>query len=293
MQVLALSMRNSFVGVSRRRILSKCSPAKTRQPIKLHLRSIITAKVHLAWSSAGVATLHKHYNDGPVNLLASYAIWDQFLTSKPGINISNLQVDSGAFSVFRSGKVIDIDKFIVVAKQNPQAEIFSLDEIGNWQKSQANTLKIWAAGVPAMPIYHAGEPRNYLDWCVENTPCGKIAIACTSKDRAGVVREQFKYIWDKYGGIKIHGLAMASPKMLAVGPFDSVDASSWATAPGRFGQFCGFTGKQLHLKSKMRKGVDSDLWCEVREHQKREKFSEFVFRHELERIRYPGYTIRK
>lgn len=251
------------------------------------------ARVYLAWSSAGVPTLHKHYNDGPVNLLASYAIWDQFLTSKPGINIGNLQIDSGAFSVFRSGKVIDINKFITVAKQNPTAEIFSLDEIGDWKKSQGNTLKIWSAGIRAMPIYHAGEPISYLCWCVENTPCGKIAIACTSKDRAGWVRETFKYVWEKYGGIKIHGLAMASAKMLAVAPFDSVDASSWATAPGRFGQFCQFTGHQIHLKSKMRKGVDSDLWGECVEHQKREKYSEFCWRYELQRLRYPGYEIRK
>lgn len=251
------------------------------------------AKVYLAWSSAGVATLHKHKQGRAINLLASYAIWDQFLQSKPGINIANLQIDSGAFSVFRSGKVIDINKFIQVGKQNKSAEIFSLDEIGNWKKSQENTLKIWMAGVPAMPIYHAGEPQAYLDWCVKNTPCNKIALACTSKERVKWVQEQFAYIWKKYDGIKIHGLAMASAKLLACAPFDSVDASSWATAPGRFGQFCGFTGKQLHLKSKMRKGVDSDLWCEVVEHQKREDFSEHVWRKELARIRDPNYKIRK
>ena len=250
------------------------------------------ALVHLAWSSAGVATLHKHAKDGPVNLLASYAIWDQFLTSKPGINIGNLQIDSGAFSVFRSGKVIDINKFIQVGKQNPTAEIFSLDEIGNWRKSQGNTLKIWASGVPAMPIYHAGEPASYLDWCVQHTPCNKIAVACTSKDKIEWLKQTFGYVWKKYGGIKIHGLAMASAKLLEAVPFDSVDASSWATAPGRFGQFCGFTGKQVHLKSKMRKGVDSDLFCEVVEHQKREKYSEFIWRVELARIRDPNYRIK-
>ena len=253
------------------------------------------ALVYLAWSSAGVETLQKHYQDGPVNLLASYAIWDQFMKTKPGINIGNLQMDSGAFSAKHSGKVIDINQFIFAAKHSQAKEIFSLDEIGNWQKSQQNTLKIWSAGVPVMPVFHIEEPIHYLDWCVKNTPCGKIAIAAKQKsgNRLTWVKQVFQYVWKKYGGIKIHGLAMASSKFVEAVPFDSVDASSWATAPGRFGQFCGFTGVQVHLKSKMRRGVDSDLWVEVVEHQKREKYSEFIWKDELARIRDPNYKVRK
>lgn len=247
------------------------------------------AKIFFAWSSAGVDTLHRHYNDGPINLLASYAIWDQFLASKTGINIGNLQIDSGAFSVFQSGKTIDINKFIQVAKQNKSAEIFSLDEIGNWQQSQANTLKIWASGVPAMPVFHVGEPISYLNWCVENTPCNKIAIACKGTGRLEWAQLVFKHVWDRYDGIKVHGLAMASEKFVKALPFDSVDASSWATAPARFSQYCQFTGKQMQLKTKMRKGVASDLWGEVREHQRRERLSEAIWAKELTRIRDPNY----
>lgn len=239
------------------------------------------AKVYLAWSSAGVATLQKHSTDRAVNLLVSYAIWDQYLKTAQDLNVQNLIMDSGAFSVFNSGKTIDITQFIRTAKASGAKEVFALDDILDYRKSQHNTARIWAAGVPAIPVYHAGEPRTYLDWCCKYTPCAKIALACKSKRQGEWLKAQFKYIWDTYGPMKIHGLAMSSTKLLNLVPFDSVDASSWATAPGRFGQYAGFTGKQMHLKSKMRSGVDSDLWVEVVEHQRREDYSEFIWRHEL------------
>jgi hypothetical protein len=67
-------------------------------------------------------------------------------------------------------------------------------------------------------------------------------------------------------------------------PFDSCDASSWATAPARFGQFAGFTGRQIHLKTRMTTGIKSDLWCEVLEHMKRAKWSENRWKRELSRL---------
>ena len=242
------------------------------------------SKVYLAWSSAGVATLIKHNRDRAINLLVSYAVWDQYSKTADQLNIQNLILDSGAFSVFNSGKTIDIDQFIRVAKESHAKEVFSLDEIGNYKKSQANTMKIWAAGIPAIPVYHAGEPLSYLDWCCKYTPCQKIALACRSKDKKGWLTQQFQHVWKNYGPMKIHGLAMAGNELLELLPFDSVDASSAFTAAARFGQFAGYTGRQVHLKSKMRKGVDLDLWVEIVEHQKREDKSEFRWRSQLAKM---------
>lgn len=242
------------------------------------------AKVYLAWSSAGVATLLKHKQDRAINLLVSYVVWDQYLKTADGMNIQNLILDSGAFSAYNSGKIIDINHFIRVAKESNAKEVFSLDDINDFTKSQANTMKVWNAGIPAIPVYHAGEPTSYLDWCCKHTPCEKIGIACRSKDKKGWLAQQFKHVWDNYGPMKIHGLAMASQVLVDLVPFDSVDASSWATAAARFGQYAGFSGKQIHLKTKMRKGVDTDLWCEVVEHQKREDRSEFRWRNMLSQM---------
>jgi hypothetical protein len=243
------------------------------------------ARVYLAWSSAGVATLHKHKEDRAINLLVSYAIWDQYLKTKDGINIKSMILDSGAFSVFNSGKTIDINHFIHIAKTSGAGEVFALDDMVSWQRSQMNTLKIWNAGIAAIPVYHMNEPIEYLDWCCKHSPCGKIALSSRIKTRPEWLAQMFGHIWKEHGPIKIHGFGMASSRALEAQPFDSVDASSWATAPGRFGQYAGFTGKQIHLKTKMRKGVDTDLWVECMEHFRREDMSEFRWRKELEIIR--------
>lgn len=214
----------------------------------------------------------------------SYAIWKEYCKTKDTINIDNLVLDSGAFSVYNSGKVLDINDFISVAKESNADEIFALDKIGDYGQSQANTIKMWNAGIKAIPVYHIGEPVSYLDWCCKYTPVQKIALGSSAKSRMIWLNQQFKYVWDKYGPTKIHGFGMASFKAVDSFPFDSVDASSWATAAGRFGQYAGFTGTQIHLKSKMRKGVFSDLWVEVLEHQRREKHSEFKWRYELNKM---------
>lgn len=242
------------------------------------------ARVYLAYTPWGLDTLQRHKTDRAVNILISFAFWEAFIEIKDTINIGKLILDSGAFSVAHAGLTIDINKYIHVCKTSGALEVFALDDMLSWRKSQENTLRMWDAGVPAIPVYHMEEPINYLNWCCKYAPLGKIALSSRIKTRPNWLLQHFGHIWKNFGPMKIHGFGMASKTATTLVPFDSVDASSWGTASGRFGQFAGYTGTQVQLKSRMNKYRKLDLWVEVLEHMKREDYSEHVFRKELAKL---------
>ena len=190
----------------------------------------------------------------------------------PRLNIGKLCIDSGAFSVYNSGKTVDLESFIDFCRDHPADDIFGLDVVADASGTRRNLGRMWSAGIPAIPVWRIGESWEQLEWCTSNA--SKIAFARTGSSEqlasSGWTTEQWlrqamARVWPR----KVHGLAMASKQMLGLLPWHSVDATSWVFAPMATGNWAGFTGAQVRLKAR---GV-RDVRIEIAEHAKRDRWA--------------------
>jgi hypothetical protein len=234
--------------------------------------------IYLAYGSGAKATLERHANDGPVDLLVAYPELKAFEKNRHKFNVRKLCIDSGAFSVFNSGKSIDVNEYIAACKGVVADEIFGLDVIGNAKETRRNLDAMWKAGIKAIPTFHRGSPWSELKWCADNAD--KIAFGGVAKLR-GKKREEWlaqalSRVWPK----KIHAFGCTSHESIAVGPWHSIDSTSWCFAPAAMGSWQGFTGRQVRLKSR---GVN-DYWVEVLEFQRRAEAAKFRWRKQLAQL---------
>jgi hypothetical protein len=210
-----------------------------------------------------VKTLGDPTHERPA-LLVSYAYIKQFDKNRrrEPMYWRDWSMDSGAFSASTQGKHIRLADYIFECRtrlaQDPRlTEVFSLDVIGDWQASEANTRKMWAAGVEAIPTFHVGEPWDVLRGLVRDYP--KIGIGgcvgMAAEPKFAWVSEVFAIAWPA----KIHGLGMIAESLVLGFPFHSVDASSWDGQARRYGQWAAFDGITLPGY-----GNIENLWAEVK-----------------------------
>lgn len=176
-------------------------------------------------------------------LLVSYYYLRKWQNERAPLQYRDWVMDSGAFSADNSGKVIDLGEYIACCKkllaEDPRlTEVFALDVIGDWRAGLANTERMWAEGIPALPTFHVGEPWDALLHMANTYP--KIAIGgvvgCSQKFKVGFLEQCFARVWPK----KIHGLGMNGEQLLLQFPFHSCDASNWEIAPCAFGSWRRF-----------------------------------------------------
>lgn len=147
-----------------------------------------------------------------------------------------LFLDSGAFSAFNSGAVINLMEYIDFCKASAASweAVASLDVIGDAEASWVNYLRMRDAGVDCLPVYHYGEPEEALARMVEE--CEYIGIGGVAQ--LGVSSALFdwldhsfrQYICNKDGTpkVKVHGFAVTSIPAVKRYPWFSVDSTSWA-----------------------------------------------------------------
>jgi hypothetical protein len=192
-------------------------------------------------------------------LLVSFFYFQPFAAARDRWAFRDWALDSGAFSAKNSGVTIDLDAYIETCKKLKDTdplltEIFSLDVIGDWKASAENARKMWAAGIPAIPTFHIGEPWDALKRMAGEYPkiaLGGVALA-RGKRKLGFLRECFARVWPK----KIHGFGCSDEKMLRKLPFHSVDATNWELAA------CGFGNWKSYGKLSVR-GSTQNLRSEV------------------------------
>jgi hypothetical protein len=154
-------------------------------------------------------------------------------------------LDSGAFSAWKSGKPTDIDALIEEAKRPPWTEVVGLDVIGSAEGTRRNMDTMRARGCAAMPVFHHGDPMEFLDYYCEHWD--KVGISCRfGESRAESVRfvEQcFARAWPH----RFHSFGWTEPAMLRSVPFHSADSSTWKAASEKFNNACvGPDLRQIH-----------------------------------------------
>jgi len=181
-------------------------------------------------------------------VLLSYAYKEKYLSVLPHIAYRDWALDSGGFTAFYTGKPIDLaqysrDAHYLLATDPTLTEVFTLDGApGDWRTSLANTEYLWREGVPAIPIYHYGEPWEYLDHLRTAFP-GKIAIGGAAKMRGRRKLAQVITIMQRCWPIRAHALGFGGRSALLGAPFDSCDHTNWIVAPGQYATWRSFSSK--------------------------------------------------
>ena len=212
-----------------------------------------------------------HEWEKPPAILVSLVYLKDFLRRREQFRVRDWVLDSGAFSVKKSGKTVDLDFFIEVCQaaveEHPDlVEIFALDVIGDWRASLQNCETMWKAGIQAIPCYHIGEPDHVLQHIAENYP--KIALGGMALLRGPKkiqwAEQCFARVWPK----KIHGFGVGSRKGVLAVPWHSVDASSWEFGPTKYGNWRSFGKLSVRREIDIRAEVAWHLELEQEAKQK-------------------------
>lgn len=204
---------------------------------------------------------HVGSNDELPALLVSYYYLPLFEANRSRYTFRNWVMDSGAFSAHNSGATINLNDYIdcckrLMSSDSQLVEIYALDVIGDWKASLDNTEKMWAAGVPAIPCFHVGEPWDALISMAKRYP--KIAFGGVaqigSKKALAWAGQCFARVWPK----KVHGFALCSEAAVMSLPFHSVDSTSWELGPCKFGNWRAFGGQRASVR-----GSTQNLRAEV------------------------------
>jgi hypothetical protein len=224
-------------------------------------------RIYLAWEGNCHKTLSRHKDQAPVDLLVAFPALPAFLAKRDAYNVGHWCLDSGAFGVWNSGKVINVDDFTAAALDCDADEVFGLDVIGDALATRRNLERSWELGLKAIPTFHGAETVDDLEWCLDTAPEGKIAVGGAARRGFGARKKLLNSIMavTHERRTKVHGFGMCDIKLLEAFPFHSVDATSWKIAPSMLGQWAGYTGKTTYLGTRN----PEDYWVEVVEYQRR------------------------
>lgn len=180
-------------------------------------------------------------------MLASYYYLSQWLRIADRSQYRDWAMDSGAFSVANAGASIDLRAYTetaveLLATDPTLCDVFALDVIGDARASMRNADYMREHGVPnVIPCYHVGEPASHLRAMAK--AFDKIAFggAVGYGDRCEWARACFRAVWPK----KVHGFGFNRESEVLAVPWHSVDATTWALAPMKFGRWTSYgNGKQ-------------------------------------------------
>ena len=191
--------------------------------------------------------------DDSCGKLFTFAVKPKALNKFIANNECKMFIDSGAFSMYHSKAVIDIDEYIEYINHTPTPTIWAeLDSIP-YPKLNSATTKIsaqesWDRYIYMMdrvkdeyrdkviPIYHFGEPYEALERMLNTEVHGRLAPYIGIGGRHGVNRAAH----DKYYGhlfkivkasknpnVKIHAFGMTVLELLEKYPFYSADSTTW------------------------------------------------------------------
>lgn len=223
-------------------------------------------------------------------MLVSFYYVKGFMRERGRYAVDKWVLDSGAYSAFASGAKIDLAEYtefcLEVLSTDPDlVEVYSLDVIGGseWRKTLDNMERMWAAGVPAIPTYHLGEPWEMLEIIRRDYP-GKIAIggAACAKGRAKL--DQARQVFARAWPARIHGFAFGGKAAIRTLPFHSVDATNWQISPLRYGNW-HITPDVLRKFSNIgrisQRGSRQDLSSEVARYGELQRWARFRWRREM------------
>lgn len=222
---LAQSFPNGWGGVER-----------TSEAMKIHLAE--RDPQHHSWPKNGADE-----NNMKLRILLSYhyykdidldALFSKYFTEP----YPDVFIDSGGFSAMTQGVEIDIDAYIAYVKQYKHliTTYANLDAVGDAVTTLRNQKTMEGAGVQPIPVFHVGEPWEYLEDYIEQYSYialgGMVPHMRFPKRIIPWMLQCFKRA---EGKAVFHGFGATSWEVVKALPWYSVDSSSWGQG-FRFGQ---------------------------------------------------------
>lgn len=143
-------------------------------------------------------------------------------------------LDSGAFTAWMQGAVIDLPKFCEFCHRNADAitHVSVLDSIGDAAKTLENQKEMERRGVAALPCFHFGEDEKYLEYYIANyeyITLGGLARIGLANQRPWLDMIWEKYLCDPSGNarLKVHGFGITAVTLMRRYPWYSIDSASW------------------------------------------------------------------
>jgi hypothetical protein len=173
-----------------------------------------------------------------LNFLLSFATSSKHFETfyKEGKN--KIMIDSGAYSAWNSGKVIDLEAYLAYCKKLPEEVLkINLDVIPETGSSMSEINKCVEKGFEnylylkkhlknVLPVYHYGEDISWARRMLEETDY--ICVSPANDTGEPIKREFFKYCFSELPtGVKTHTLGYSSIDGLAMFPFFSADSISY------------------------------------------------------------------
>jgi hypothetical protein len=183
--------------------------------------------VYLTWSGEEHGAMARALSGYPAVLVAL-----PWLTGylKSGLRPSREMLDSGAFSAWNSGKVIDIAELISVGSRARWTESVGLDVIGSWQGSKQNAIRMRVLGSSAMPVFHVGDPWELLAFYCKHWPKVGLGgmVGRGGRGRAVGLHSWLSQVFARAWPYRFHAFGQTGADVLLRYPFHSADSSSWA-----------------------------------------------------------------
>lgn len=157
----------------------------------------------------------------------------------------NIMIDSGAFSVWKSGKTVDLDAYIRFCSEHRNALFVNLDVIPSLKdktdeverrckESWRNYLRM-VGELPrrcVIPVFHQGEPLRWVEkWLSKG--CDVLGLSPSNEpgaDRKGFLDHVRPVLLDGAGRpvVKVHGFGVGGLRLMYDFPWYSVDSTTWA-----------------------------------------------------------------
>jgi hypothetical protein len=182
--------------------------------------------------------------------------WLEVSKDEPG----NIMIDSGAFSAWNKGDVVDLDKYIEYAHKaitdgeaaGKKVRVVNLDVIPGKKgestgltKNRKTVNKDLVAlsamegyrnlktmvknGIIPIHVFHQGESFIWLDRMAQHTDYVGISPAndLSSPSRKQWIETTFEYMYRRNINVDTHGFAVWIPSILKDIPWTSCDAATW------------------------------------------------------------------
>jgi hypothetical protein len=170
-------------------------------------------------------------------------------SSPPAKTKPTIILDSGAYSAWRLGKPIDLEKYCDWLEANIDwiGPYVALDVIGPndseaaAKASYTNLVRMQQRGLKPIPVWHAGEDVKWL-YKMLDLGCDYIGLSASSLVTKHNVDDWYAYAWshlvnaDGLPTIKAHAFGEGRLSSLKRFPWYSADSTSWIYASQRNGQ---------------------------------------------------------
>ncbi len=169
-------------------------------------------------------------------------------------------LDSGAFSAFTQGAIIDIDTYAEAIKlHKDRLKVYAnLDVIGDPDATLVNQHLLEAKGLNPLPTFHFGSDIKYLEHYIQNYDYIALGGLVPYTTKPKVLQKWldycFSYILPHIPRVKIHGFGLSSLWAWKRYPFYSVDSTSWIMVR-KFGSKANYKDGKLSMIDKTQNNV--------------------------------------